>query len=1170
MAAMLADQVARDRIQGDLGTTLVVEAAAGTGKTSALVGRIVQLVKTGAARLDGVLAVTFTDKAAGEMKLRLRAELERARDQRPSGSDERARLSAALEKLEVAQIATIHSVCADLLRERPVAARIDPLFEVAAGDVEQRLYAQVFDQWFQRVLEAPGEGVRRILRRQPRGRDQDGPRELLQRAGRDLIERRDFDAPWAQSALDRPGEMGALVMDLDALGALALLNTDEEDFLRKNLVVLRDFSEDLKRRELLVGRDHDGLEAELQALLRDRSWGWKGYGKSYAKGLARADVVARRDQLMEKLEQFVERCEAQLAALLREELRPLLGAFEDAKARAGALDFLDLQLRARDLVRDDAQVRAALQARYSHLLVDEFQDTDPLQAELLLLLSADDPAETDWTRARPTPGKLFVVGDPKQSIYRFRRADIAIYEQVKERLVAAGAAVLHLSTSFRADPALQQAINAAFAPLMVSGPDKSQAAYVALDPFRPATTGRPALVALPAPKLHSDWGKVTNFAIDEALPEAVAGFVEWLCKESGWTITERDDAGTPVPIAPRHVCLLFKRLQSYGRDVTAPYARALEGRQVAHVLVGGRSFHEKSEVLAARNALAAIEWPDDELHVFATLRGPLFAHGDDALLAYRGLFGGLFPLRRHDPAEAAATTPAVREVVDSLGLLGRLHRKRNRRPLAQTVSTLFDSVRAHAGVALGQAGEQALGNLLRVVDLARRFESTQHSSFRAFVERLAAEAERGEQSEAPVVEDGTDGVRMMTVHKAKGLEFPVVILCDPTATATFRNPTRHVEPEKRLWAMQLANCCPTEITSRRAELLKRDADEAVRLTYVAVTRARDLLVVPVAGFESIPGWLAPLYPVLYPDESSARRPAPAPGCPSFGRESVALFPEKLDPPPTGSIPPGLHRPRTGTHSVVWWDPRPLLAGQREAPPGVRREQLLVEDPSASAAAVSARHQAWAAGRQQALADGARPSETVITATALSAARAEAAAAGGTIESVANAQAAAVELYEVTGRDPSRPYGARFGTLVHAILAEVSLDAPAALAATQCAQLAAVHGRAIGATPAEVTAASRSAAAALAHPLLRRAATSSDCRRETEIFHRLPDGALLEGVVDLAFEEVAADGRAVWTVVDFKTDARPGEEPKYREQLRLYAGAIAAATGCEARAAILGV
>src|SRR5690606_17288384 len=127
---------------------------------------------------------------------------------------------------------------------------------------------------------------------------------------------------------------------------------------------------------------------------------------------------------------------------------------------------LDLLLKARDLVRDDSEVRASFQRRFARIFVDEFQDTDPLQAEILLLLAADDPAEADWRRVRPVPGKLFLVGDPKQSIYRFRRADVAIYRTVYAMLQSAGARRVSLRTSFRARPNIQRAINAAFAPVM--------------------------------------------------------------------------------------------------------------------------------------------------------------------------------------------------------------------------------------------------------------------------------------------------------------------------------------------------------------------------------------------------------------------------------------------------------------------------------------------------------------------------------------------------------------------------------------------------------------------------------------------------------------------------------------------------------------------------------
>ncbi|HUJ28852.1 MAG TPA: UvrD-helicase domain-containing protein, partial [Myxococcales bacterium] len=159
----MRDEKARERIRGDLDATLVVEAAAGTGKTTELVARIVALVRTGRTTLDRILAVTFTDLAAGEMKLRLRGELEKARE--GATADEQQRLTAALGKLEAAPIGTIHSFCADLLRERPVEARVDPVFEVAAGEEQERLFEQAFERWFQAAVQDPPEGVRRLLRR---------------------------------------------------------------------------------------------------------------------------------------------------------------------------------------------------------------------------------------------------------------------------------------------------------------------------------------------------------------------------------------------------------------------------------------------------------------------------------------------------------------------------------------------------------------------------------------------------------------------------------------------------------------------------------------------------------------------------------------------------------------------------------------------------------------------------------------------------------------------------------------------------------------------------------------------------------------------------------------------------------------------------------------------
>ena len=1144
---VLADAEARARIESSLDETLVVEAAAGTGKTTMLVARILALLTTGKTTLGRVVAVTFTEKAAGEMKLRLRGEIERAREGAPS-LEVRQRLDVALAELETARIGTIHGFCADLLRERPVEAGVDPLFEVAAEDDKDRLVDAAFDTFFQQALMAPPPGVGRVLRRKVNRRDAIGPRDELRRAMLTLLENRDYDAPWTKpQAFERERELDARFRELKELAELAQATDNQESWLTKSLLEIGRVVSEIERRERIRGdaRDYDGLEAELRHLERQRLWGWKGSGKWFSKTLERATVMARRDAAKVELGRTLDLAEAELAAMLREELREVVDAYLRLKARTGRLDFLDLLLVTRDLVRDQREVRRELQARFTHLLVDEFQDTDPLQAEILFLLAASDPDADSLESARPLPGKLFFVGDPKQSIYRFRRADVAFYESLKRRLVSDGAAVLHLRTSFRSLPAIQSAVNATFERRMVPTSDGSQAEYVSLEPFRDDVPGRPSVVALPVPRPYGDYGKVVNFRIDDSFPDAVAAFIHWLTTKSGWTVRDR---GADVPIEPRHVCLLFKRLQNGGDDVTRSYVRALEARRVSHVLLGGRSFHAREEVLAVRNALAAIEWPDDELSVFATLRGPFCALQDDALLAFRHDHGSLHSFRKV-PAESL--NDVTRPVAEALGELHRLHRKRNRRPIADTLADFLERTRAHAGIANWPTGEQALANVLRVLDLARRFESAGATSFRAFVTKLMDDAERGGSAEAPVVEEGTEGVRLMTVHRAKGLEFPIVILCDPTATAIQRTPSRFVDAGRRLWATPLAHCAPLELVLGREVAQRHDKEEAIRLLYVAATRAKDLLVVPICGdkHETDDWWVAPLLDAVSPPAESQRHASPAEGCPPFGTDSVRERPNGVYARAEGSVMPGEHRPRAGAHRVVVWDPHALEL-DKEQDGGLRQQRMLAADAAGGADDAGQRmHDAWQATRVEVRERARRPSSVVETATEQA-----------TLQKGAGAPRP--EVLRTTVERAGRPGGKRFGILVHAALAVVPLDADDAA----IARVTAVQGRLVGSPANEVDAAKAAVRAALQHDIFQRARASSDVRRECAIQRAVDDGTIVEGVVDLAF----LDGDQ-WLVVDFKTDAELGERlDVYATQLHVYTEALTRATGGKARAVLLSV
>jgi ATP-dependent helicase/nuclease subunit A len=1146
----LADQPARDRIRTDLDTNLVVEAAAGTGKTTELVRRIIATIKTGRARLDRIVAVTFTDAAAGELKLRLRAAIERERQELDTPQVARDNLNGALPQLEEARIGTIHSFCADLLRERPVEAGIDPMFEVAADDVVRPLFDLAFDRWFEQQLGSPGESVRRLLRR--RSRDE-GPRGLLKAAAWQLTERRDFPTPWKQvESFDRERLIDELIEEMRYLGSWASKG-NPDDYFNKSLAEVRRFVSDVTRVERVGTRDYDGIEARIPSFLRWWKSDWVGF-RSRIDDFPKDELITRRAELKSNLGEFVAASGADLAPRLRDDLWPVIDDYERMKERAGCVDFMDLLLRARNLVRSSVEVRIDYQQRFSHFFVDEFQDTDPLQAEILMLLAADDPTESDWRLARPKPGKLFVVGDPKQSIYRFRRADVMLYETVKRHVKDAGGDVVELNVSFRAVPEIQEAVNAAFAPLMTGGVNgdefgSQQAKYVPLRPARSSAGSQPAIVALPVPHPYSDYRKIVNYRIEDSLPDVIAAFVDWLVKESGWKVTERDSPETRLPIQPRHVCLLFRRFRSYTTDVTRPYVRALEARNLPHLLVGGSGFHTREEVEAIRNALGAIERSDDELSLFATLRGPLFALSDSQLLAYRDRVHTLNPFRE-SPEDLPET---LREVVEALQILRGLSRGRNYRPIADTITSLLAATRAHAGLAIWPEGEQALANVARLVDLARKQERNGITSFRAFVDWLNDQAERGEASDAPVIEEGAQGVRLMTVHKAKGLEFPIVILADMTARAV-REPSRWTDPERKLCAMRLAGCSPPELQEHAAEEMQREREEAVRVLYVAATRARDLLVVPAVGDQKQDGWIAWLNPAIYPASGLERKPESriASRCPEFGVDTVIRPTGVLQ--PANAVMPGLHKPECGEHRVVWWDPASLRLNVQETTGLLQTKLLEVDNREERSGAGIRAHADWQSRRVTIREEGSKQYLRVATATELSLST----QTGGSTAEVA---------IESAGESFSRPHGKRFGTLVHAALAAVDLNA----SRTSIESVVELQTRLLGSTAEEKSAAILTIERALSHALIRRAAaaqTLGHCRRETPVSVVLVDGLLVEGIVDLAFFDGAT---STWTIVDFKTDVElEGRLEEYRIQVSLYAAAVSKATGLATRCALLKV
>ena len=1178
--AGLADAAARERIRSDHDTTLIVEAAAGTGKTTSVVRRVVEMVAVGTARIGEIAAITFTEKAAGELRLRIRQGIEfrledagGTADAPADGAAVRERLEAALAQLEEASIGTIHAFCATVLRERPIEAGVDPDFRVLTGAEQRSFFERVFQRFVEGQLERPGPGVARLLRRSRN--PMRSPVDALRDAGLRLLDYRALDRGWERREWDRERAVRELIEEPLVNGegetVPSLFQIEElyrelpkeppgtrRNWLIGSLAAASDLAREIRVRQDASGIDASGMDPDWleQALAELKTPGYHG---RTPPGFPHTRKW--RDAFRERLLGFQRAAGADLAALLREDLRGLVQAYEDAKQRAGLVDFDDLLLRTRTLLRDHPEVRAEIAGRFRHVVVDEYQDTDPLQTEIVLLLTAEAPSagetpagETsagpdgnDWRQAVPIPGRLCLVGDPKQSIYRFRRADVNHYTEVRDRLVAHGAARVQLTTNFRSVPAICDFVNRVMEPVFENAPGigglARQVQYSPLHPHREPMPGGVPLAAIPVG--HAPYLRY----LERQEPERVAEFVKQLL-ESGFRVSSTDDERSR-PVEPQDICLLFRRFRTFRKLVPQPYADALQDRGVPHSLAAVQTYVGSAEYSFLRAALTAIEFPDDELSVYATLRGPLFAIPDQDLFLFRERHPKvrlrLAPARRFDlDAEAPPMDRAIR---DALVFLDGLHRRRSHQPIAVTVQQLLGHHRAETGFAFWDLPDQVLSNLRRVTEAARAFEAAGGLSFRAFVEQLAAEAESPDAAAAYAMDDDVGGVRIMTTHTAKGLEFPVVVLCD-AAFHRHGRAGRFVDAKNGLYACDLGSgLVPWDLIEAEPAEKAEDLAELDRLLYVALTRARDLLAAPVTEGEFPPESL--LAPV-------------AAGLRDCGAGGVA--------PPAAEA----GAPRAQRGSRLW-------------------ELLRKEGAEGAAEAGSSAEAAFRDGRKRTLDGGSTPSRRVTTARAV--AENEAWAAG------------AVELL-TTAPEPDRPDGAAFGNLVHHVLERVPLDAAEPAVESEAARAA----RELDLPESLAPVAARTIRRALDHELLaaaRRAAATGVCYRELPLLHfeqtaaapgngraddrsetastleaesfdeeppgeDLPaagDGpALVDGVADLVFREQA---ESPWTVVEIKTDHRRPDDPgfqateaRHRRQVSLYARAVQRATGQPARAVLL--
>ena len=827
VADALGDVDAREAVRTRLDETLFVEAGAGTGKTAVLVDRIVALVTTDGAAgpipMRAVAAITFTEKAAAELRDRVRRRLEaRAREAEPD-SDDRIRCVLALDELDAAAICTLHAFAQRILTAFPVEAGLPPRIEVH-DEVSSLL---MFDARWRRtrddLLDDPAlEPAVLVLL------GAGGKLEHLRRVAEFL------DDNW--DLLDRVGEPPPLpVLELDAWFAELDEVIAEGEHCRSDDDNLLDRLDQLRAyRERIASAIDDAARIEL--LLADKP----SFRVTRCGSLKNwPDINAVRDRIIRLDDQRTEMCDRLTNAALRQVVAFLATrTAENALLRrhAGELEFHDLLVLARAVLRDPehgAIVRRRLRGRYQRLLVDEFQDTDPIQVDIAALLAAtdDDVGAGEWNKVEVEAGRLFFVGDPKQSIYRFRRADIATFLAARDRFADTP---LRLTSNFRSTEAVMAWINHVFGDL-IQPAEGSQPEYFPLEARRPNAPRGPG-VKLLGSDCHEQGLRAGELREREAV--SVAAAVRTAIDER-WQVEDRDRADGWRDARLGDVCILLPARTSL------PYLeRALEAEGISYRAETSSLVYATREVRDLLMALRAIDDPSDQLSLVSALRSPLFGCGDDDLFEFKVEHNGKWDVRRPPPD----TLPADHPVVDSLRSLRELHDAR----MWVTPSELLERVLRERHVLELGADSGKFRDVSRrirfVVDQARAFGDAAGGSLRDYLAWATLQGTEGARVvETVLPETDDDAVRIMTVHGAKGLQFPIVVCSGTTTQAAARlGGVQVLFPASGGYEVSLAKRAHTDAFElHQAFDEQMSFHEKLRLLYVACTRARDHLVVSV-------------------------------------------------------------------------------------------------------------------------------------------------------------------------------------------------------------------------------------------------------------------------------------------------------------------------------------
>lgn len=830
-----SDETSRKLITSELTSNILVEAVPGSGKTYNLIKRLVAMVTSGKIAASSIAAITFTRKAAEELRTRFQEEISTLMsDKSLSAADHKLLQKAALE-IEDGYIGTIHGFCGAIIRQYPIEAGIDPTFR----EIEpEESTAMLMDTWSRYLNDHP-ELIDLLNAYNVGTRDEKLVESLKAVAGH-------LDAEFPIGA-------GVQMPDLNEI-----LNIWDETY--QNALACRPFTDinapdwnDLEKKYWQnLDRKNEDLNIARATSNIYKAW----YSLSFSPGkitqkachspAAAKKLVALIKDFYKKFEEFSHKfCTASYKELLTHFCAVAQEAVRDRRQRS-RMDFVDLLSETAKLLKTNPKIREVVAARYPHLLVDEFQDTDPIQAQIIFLL-ADPTGSTNWQDCRPKPGSLFVVGDPKQAIYRFRRGDVDTYKTVRSILEQTGARILSLQANWRSQSDICEWVNNCFGNAFAVQQPVGQINFAAMAAVRKQET-RPAIYRLDfnteeqqqyiddlvSRKLASDNKKITLGSTREG-NMINARKIGLLIKQA--ISTGKKDICNGRVLSPQDFLIVART-----NDALTGIAIELENHGIPTSLSGGGRLLADSlrqDLLPLYWLLRAISLPTDSALLYAALITPFFGLSEEDLYRYIKKYERLSIFNETSPGH---TDP----VAEALDQISRFNAWQREYPAGTAFRRILRETDIRAWLQTRPQGEFKI-KLLN--DVEKMFDE---NIFRQGIATLGAWISDWPSENRPP-EAGT--VNLMTIFRAKGLEAPVVIIAELPSKENQKEPyvctTRDTDPPKGHIRIASKNgphndrtfCCSPEWTSLANSEMTALALEEMRKDYVAATRARDCLIV---------------------------------------------------------------------------------------------------------------------------------------------------------------------------------------------------------------------------------------------------------------------------------------------------------------------------------------